>query len=161
MEASDESIELLIDALLNTPLRDELDILFFVLIRDFNVSATGLEVNSDLFTKSLVFDRESAIDDVGDVVLHGPCKCPMEFSVHTLHVLQSDLLLENHLVESADEESIQEPSMENGQSNNTTNKFEVAQVLRIDSRMWVDLQRIIVVCRIFEQAIEGVEHLVR
>ena len=51
--------------------------------------------------------------------------------------------------------------MEDGKANNTTDEFEVSQMLRIDARVRVDLERIVVVRRVLEKTVEGVEHLVR
>lgn len=51
--------------------------------------------------------------------------------------------------------------MENTKSNTSTDKLEVVQMFRVDSRVWVDLKRVIVVGRVLEQTVERVEHLVR
>ena len=72
-----------------------------------------------------------------------------------------DLLLQYHLVESANEESIQEPSVEDSETNYTANELEVVQVLWIDTGMRVDLKGVVVVSRVLEEAVEGIEHLVR
>jgi hypothetical protein len=34
-------------------------------------------------------------------------------------------------------------------------------VLGVDARMWIDLEGVVVVGRVFEQAVEGIEHFVR
>lgn len=49
--------------------------------------------------------------------------------------------------------------MENGQTHHPANEFEVIEMLGIDPRMRIDLQCIIVVRRIFKQAIERIKHL--
>lgn len=51
--------------------------------------------------------------------------------------------------------------MENAQTQTTADELEVVQVLGVDSRSGVNLQRIVVMRRVFEQAVEGIEHLVR
>ena len=51
--------------------------------------------------------------------------------------------------------------MENSKTDDTANKLEVVQVLRVNARVRVDLESIVVVRRVFEQAIEGIEHFVR
>ena len=84
----------------------------------------------------------------------------MEISIHTLHILQRDLFPEDHLVECSNKECVQEASVENGQTNDTTNKLEVVQMLRVDAGMRVDLEGVVVVRGVLEEAIEGVEHLV-
>lgn len=50
--------------------------------------------------------------------------------------------------------------MENGQPHYPANKLEVIQMLWINPRVGVDLQRIIVMCRIFKETIKWIEHLV-
>lgn len=84
----------------------------------------------------------------------------MEVRIDTLHVLECDLLPQDHLVESSNEEGIQETAVENGQTNNTTNELEIVQMFGVNAGMRVDLKSVVVVCRVFEQAVEGVEHLV-
>jgi len=51
--------------------------------------------------------------------------------------------------------------MENSKTQASSNKLEVVQVFRVDTGGWVDLQGIIVVCRILEETVEWVEHFVR
>jgi hypothetical protein len=83
----------------------------------------------------------------------------MEISIDTLHILEGHLLPENHLVEGSNEKCVQKAAVENRQTNNSANKLEVVQMLRIDARMGIDLQRVVVVRRVLEQTVEGVEHL--
>jgi hypothetical protein len=84
----------------------------------------------------------------------------MEISIHTLHILQRHLLPQYHLVKCSDEESIQKSAVENGQTNNTPNKLEVVQVFGVDAGVRIDLESVVVVGGVFEQAVEGIEHLV-
>ena len=84
----------------------------------------------------------------------------MEIRIDTLHILEGDLLPQDHLVESSNEEGIQETAVENGQTNNTTNELEIVQMFGVNTGMRVDLESVVVVRRVFEQAVEGVEHLV-
>ena len=51
--------------------------------------------------------------------------------------------------------------MENGQTNNASNELEVVQMFGVNAGVRVNLKSVVVVRRIFEQAVEGVEHLVR
>jgi len=68
----------------------------------------------------------------------------MEISVDSLHICQGHLLSENHLVECPDKESIKESPMEDSKPNHTPNKPEEIQMLRVDARMRVDLEGIVV-----------------
>jgi hypothetical protein len=164
VEALHKGIELLINTLLNAPLgnestndvsngketvtqgcRDLLNVFLLVLVRHFDISATLLEVHNDLLAESLIVDRECRVDDVGDVVLHGPGKSAMELGIDTLHVGQSDSLLQDHLVEGADKEGIQEASVEDSQTDHATNEFEVSKMLRVDAGVRVDLEGVVVV----------------
>lgn len=85
----------------------------------------------------------------------------MEVGVDTLHVLQRDPLLQNHLVKGANEECVQEAAVENGQTNDAANEFEVVEMLGVDAGVGVDLKGIVIVGRVLKQAVKGVEHLVR
>ena len=85
----------------------------------------------------------------------------MQTSINTLKIGKCNLLLEDHLVEADDEVRIQETTVENAETEAATNKLEVVEVLRVDATVGVDLQSVVVVGRVLEQAVEGVEHLVR
>jgi len=74
----------------------------------------------------------------------------MEVRINTLHIGNGDLFANHHFIEGDNEESIQESAMENGQSDDTTDESEVVQMLRIDTRVRVDLQCVIVVSRVLE-----------
>jgi hypothetical protein len=84
----------------------------------------------------------------------------MEISIYTFHVLKSNLLPQDHFVKRSDKEGIQETAMENGQTNNASNELEVVQMFGVNAGMRVNLKSVVIVRRIFEQAVEGVEHLV-
>jgi len=83
----------------------------------------------------------------------------MEVGIHTFHVLQRHLLPQNHLVEGTNEECIEETAVEDGQANDTSNELEVVEMFGIDPRVRVDLKGVVVVSRILEQTVEGIEHL--
>lgn len=51
--------------------------------------------------------------------------------------------------------------MEDGQTDDPADESEVVQMLRINTGMWIDLQGVIIVGRVFEKAVKGIEHLVR
>lgn len=84
----------------------------------------------------------------------------MQLGIDTLQIRQSHLFLQDHLVEADNEISVKESSVENSETQASPNKLEVVQVFRVDTGGWVDLQGIIVVCRILEETVEWVEHFV-
>lgn len=51
--------------------------------------------------------------------------------------------------------------MEDGQSHSSSDKFEVAKMIRVDAGCVVDLERIVVMRRVFEQAIARIENFMR
>ena len=51
--------------------------------------------------------------------------------------------------------------MENRQTDNATDELEVVEMLRVDARVGINLQGIIIVGGVFEKAVEWVEHFVR
>lgn len=85
----------------------------------------------------------------------------MQVLVDTLHILERNSLPKHHLVEGTDEERVKESPMEDGQAHHATNKFEVIQMLRVHTRVRVDLQGIIIVGGVFEETVEGVKHFMR
>lgn len=50
--------------------------------------------------------------------------------------------------------------MEDSQADHPADEFEVIEMLRVDSGMWVDLQGIVIVSGVFKEAVERVEHFV-
>ena len=85
----------------------------------------------------------------------------MEIGVNSFHIRKVDLLPEDHLVEGADEKSVKESSMEDSQTDNTSNEFEVIQMLWVDARVGIDLKSVVVVGGVFEKAVERIKHFVR
>jgi hypothetical protein len=71
--------------------------------------------------------------------LQDPHQASIEFTIHGFHVGDSNTLVQDHLVERDNEEGIQEAAMEDGQTNDTANEFEVIQMFRVDTRMRIDL----------------------
>ena len=51
--------------------------------------------------------------------------------------------------------------MEYRQSYYSSDEFEIIEMLGIYARVWVYLKRVVVVCGVFEQTVEGIEHFVR
>ena len=90
-----------------------------------------------------------------------PSHTPVQLCVNTLQICQRDFLLQDHLVEADDKVRIQEPPMEDCKTDTTPNELEIVQMLWVNTRRRVDLQRVIVMRRVFEEAVEWVEHLVR
>jgi len=138
-----------------------LDVVLLVVLGDLDITSAFLQVYRDDFSKVLLGDRERVLDDIGDVVLQHPRQTSVKSGVDTLEILERDLLLEDLLVERDDEVRVEETTVENTEANTSTNEFEVVQVLRVDTGVRVDLKGVVVVCRVLEETVEGVEHLVR
>ncbi len=51
--------------------------------------------------------------------------------------------------------------MEYSEADHTANKFKVIEMLGINAGMRINLQSVIIVCGVFEQAVKRIEHLVR
>jgi hypothetical protein len=63
----------------------------------------------------------------------------MEVGIHSLHVRERNPLPQDHFVESANKECIQEPSVENGQANNSADELEIVEMLWVNTRVGIDL----------------------
>jgi hypothetical protein len=138
-----------------------LDVFLLVLLCHLNLPSTGLQVNLDHFSESLLGRRERIINHVRDIILQHPRQSAMQLGVHTLQVGKRNLLLQDHLVETDDKVGIEESTVEDSETENTADEFEVVQVFRVDATVRVDLQGIVVMCRVLEQAVERIEHFVR
>jgi len=49
--------------------------------------------------------------------------------------------------------------MEDGQTNDATNEFEVVEMFGVNAGVWVDLKGVIIVGGVFKEAVERIEHL--
>lgn len=74
----------------------------------------------------------------------------MKRLVDTFEIGDGDLFAEDHLIEARDEESIKETSVEDGHSDDASDKLEVGEMLGIDVRRGVDLEGVAVHRRIGE-----------
>src|SRR5258708_6359477 len=86
----------------------------------------------------------------GRGTLQYPSHSTMQFSIHTLQILKSNLLLQDDLVETRDEVGIQESAVVDGKTQNSSNKLEVVQMFRIHTRSRVNLQGVIIRRRVLE-----------
>lgn len=84
----------------------------------------------------------------------------MQILVHALHILETDLLPQHHLVEGSDEEGIQETTVEDSQTDHPADELEVIEMLGVHARVGINLQGIIIVGRVFEETVERIEHFV-
>ena len=69
----------------------------------------------------------------------------MQIGVHSLDVVKSDGLVEQHLVERRGESAINVVAVEHGSSDDAPDEVEVGEVVGIDGAVGVDLQRVDVV----------------
>ena len=89
-----------------------------------------------------------------------PGKALVQLVIDGLKILQVHLLAEGRLVKSRNEIRIEEPVVEYGQAEHTSDELEVLEVFRVHARGRVNLEGIIVVGRVLEQAVARVEHFV-
>ena len=135
--------------------------LLFVLLRDRDVHSTRLQLDRHKLSEPLLLEGERLINDIRDIILQHPLHTSMELGVDALQVSERDLFRDDHLVEARNEVCVEESSMEDGQADNPTDELEVVKVLRVDTGGGGYLEGVVVMCRVFEQAIERVKHLVR
>jgi hypothetical protein len=138
-----------------------LDVFLLVLIGDLDILPIRLQINRDRLSESLILGGEGEIQDASDIIVKHPRQIAVEIRIDTFHILEGNLLPQDHLVKRTDEERVQEASVEDGQTDDTANEFEVIEMLRVDARMGIDLKGVVVVSRVLKQTVEGVKHLVR
>lgn len=134
VESTQERLELIFYTSLYPPLYKELNVFCFVLVRNCDISSSRFEIDSDGFSESVVFSRESIFNDILDIVFtrtakvqvsvvsrlverfipdsQNPSERSENFSIHGFHICENDLLLENHFVECCDEVGIEETTVE-------------------------------------------------
>jgi hypothetical protein len=112
VEASHESLELILDPLLDPPNCDELDVFLLVLFGHVDVLASGLEVGRDNLAKLVVFHAEGIFNHIGNVVfpvkkqpasardrktfestVQHPSQAPENLRIDRLHIGNQNLLL--------------------------------------------------------------------
>lgn len=84
------------------------------------------------------------------IYLQHPRQASVQFSIDTFQIRKSHFFPEYHLVETDDEISVQEATVEDAETKTAANELEVVEMLRVDPRGWVNLKGIIVVSGIFE-----------
>ena len=89
-----------------------------------------------------------------------PLEATIKLGINTLKIRQCDLLSDQHLIKADNEEGIQEAPVEDSQSYAAAYESEIAEMFRVDPGCWVDLEGIVIVGRILEEAIDWIEHLV-
>ena len=94
----------------------------------------------DWESSAQVSDREVERD-----VQH-PSQTPVKFLIDTLEVGDTDLFTEDDLVETRNEEGVEEASVEDGHSDDASDKLEVGEMLGIDVGGGVDLKGVAVHC---------------
>ena len=62
-------------------------------------------------------------------------------------------------MEGNDKVSVKEASVEDAKAQNASDELEIIEMFGVDAGGGIDLQRVVVMCRIFEKAVKGVEHL--
>lgn len=67
------------------------------------------------------------------VFVQCPCQCSVEVCIYPLHICKRHPLPQDHFIESTDKESVEEPSMEDGKPNHSSNEFEIIQMLGVDA----------------------------
>ena len=139
---------------------DLLDVIFLIILGNGDICATWFQVNGDHLSKPIFDGGESFVNYVSNVVVKHPTHSPEKLGIHTLQVRQSDLLFQDHLVETDNKVGIQEAPMENGEAKATADELKVVQVFGIDTRCWVDLKGIVVVGGVLKQTVEWIEHFV-
>ncbi len=163
-----------------------LDVFLLVVFGDGDISATWLEIDGDHLAESLLGRAERIVDDIRDIVLpeqagaiskllrweydlrlqgfvansQHPGEAAVQLDIHTLQIRKSNLFLQDHFVEADDEVRVEESTVEDAETKHASNELEVIQVLWVDARVRVDLQRVIVVRRVLEETVEGIEHFV-
>lgn len=83
----------------------------------------------------------------------------MQLGIDALDVLQRDRLVQQLLVEGHREAPLQLVVVEHGYAQHPADEVEVGEVFRVDRGVRVDLQGIVIVPAVLEQAVLGVEHL--
>jgi hypothetical protein len=138
-------------------LKPILNVLLFIFIRDLDVSAIRLEVNQDRLAEYFILVREIH-HPLLNVMIQHPHQTAVDIIIHIIHISERDLLSQNHLVDRANEEGVEEETLENGEADHAPNELEVGKMLRVNARVWVDLKGVLFTAANFKEAVGGIEH---
>src|SRR5690606_30380405 len=114
------------------------------LVRNGNVSSARFQVLYTRNSKALILCGKRLIQNALDIILKCPNQTSVEVGIDALHILQRHRLVQHHLVQCADEERIQESTMEDCKTNDAANKLEIVKMFRVNTGMRVDLKGIVV-----------------
>ena len=167
-KASHERLKLFVDAFGDTIFHDRVHVVLLVFLRHRNIRSSRLQLDGNHFAKAFFGGSKRLVNDVCDVIIpvmkirlrvwdttnrnhaQHPRQTTVEFGVYALQVCDHNLLLEDHFVERDDKVCIQEPTMEDPQTEAPPDELEVVQMLGVDTRGRVDLEGIVVVGGVFE-----------
>ena len=138
---------------------DSLDELSFVFVCDLDVHSTRLQLDRHKLSEPLLLEGKCLLNAIRDIVPQHPPHTSIELGVSVFKVTERDLFLSDHLVEARDDVCVEKSAIEDSQADNPTNEFEVAKVLLVDTRHGGDLDGVVFVCRVLEQAVERVKYL--
>jgi hypothetical protein len=93
--------------------------------------------------------------------LQHPGQTSVQLRIHPLYILQRDRLVQQLFIKRQREPSFQLVIVKNGYPQNPPDEMKIGQMLRIDGRIRIDLQRVVVVPAVLEQPVLRVEHLPR
>ena len=96
-----------------------------------------------------------------DNPLSSPYQRAVVLRIYRLNVLHGEFPVEHPLVERHGEAGVDELSMVEGHGYEAPDKLEVVKVVGVDVRGRVDLEAVVVLVGVFEQAVHRVQHLVR
>lgn len=74
----------------------------------------------------------------------------MQIRIHTFQIRQGDLPMQDHPVQTDHKVRIQEPAVEDAKANTTPDEFEIVEMFWVDCGCRVDLEGVVIVCRVFE-----------
>jgi hypothetical protein len=111
-----------------------------VLCPYLNVSSALLEFVVLHDAERVVFHRERVFDDFGDVVGEDPVQGRVKLGVDAFDVVQSDGLVQEHLVERRSEAAVNIVAVKDSHSDDAADKVKVAQMVLVHGRVGIDLK---------------------
>lgn len=148
-----QRLELVLDAALEPPVDVEAHVFLLVLFGQGNFVPIRYQLVRLHLTERVVLDGERRVDHASDVVVEHPAQAAMQFGIDALDVVERNRFVHQHFVKRQREPAVDVVAVEQRQADNAAHEVEVRQVVRVDRRVGVDLQRVDVFARVLEQAV--------
>ena len=133
IEALQERLDLLLDRIVQAIRHYQSHIFLLVLLSDGNRGTSLLKFDHLLLAELIILDCELLVDDTGNVIVQHPLQRLVILRVNRFEITHVDLAAKDLFVECPVEVGIEQATVIDGFADDSSDKLEVRQVVRVDT----------------------------